>query len=313
MALRPGLPPSLQNDMPDIQPSPSAGQEDTEALTERLRSLLEQRGVHVRQQAALVAELCGLSVSQARRKLQGASWLFHEVAALARHCQVSLDEVCAPPEAGSAARRAPPENGLALLEGAELECEVVIGHLLSPRDQQVFALQALRDGHRWLVAAPNALQRLRPQAPRYAVERLQIVPPRGRAGLRVAIVDDDALAAGALGEWFNDAGSQAHEFATSAALLATDLARFDAFVVDFILGPGQNAEGLITHLRQRRPTAPIALLTGRLRDGTASEDALTALMRSLNVMFFEKPVRPGVLLAALLNSLERPAGVGHHG
>lgn len=190
---------------------------------------------------------------------------------------------------------------------------MVIGHVLSPRDQQIFALQALRDTHRWLVAAPNALQRLRPQAPRYAVERLQIMPTRGRGDLRVAIVDDDALSAGALCEWFNASGGQCREFSTASALLSEDLCRFDAFVVDFILGPGQSAEALIAHLRQRRPAAPIVLLTGRLRDGTASEDTLTSLMRSLNVMFFEKPVRPAVLMAALLNSLERPPGPGQHG
>ena len=39
---------------------------------------------------------------------------------------------------------------------------------------------------------------------------------------------------------------------------------------------------------------------------------MTALLRSLNVMFFEKPVRPGVLLAALLGSMERSMpGAGH--
>ena len=52
------------------------------------------------------------------------------------------------------------------------------------------------------------------------------------------------------------------------------------------------------------------LLTGKLRDATVSEAELMAVLRSSRVTFFEKPVRPGVLAAALLNhfdQLARPA------
>lgn len=274
----------------------------------RLRQALQIQGVPPRQQAAWVARLCDLSISQARRKLQGAGWLFDEVLTVARHHGLSLDELSRDGPAASPAP-SPMEKAEVLLEGARAGAQVQIGHLLAPRDQDLSPLQAVRDGDRWLVGTPVALRRLHPQAPRYAVHRLLLTPAPPRAPLRVAVVDDDLLAAESLCDWFDDAGGKAQAFGSADALLTADLQQFDAYVVDYILGAGQSSEALIRHLRAQRPHAPIALLTGRLRDGTASEDSLPSLMRALKVMFFEKPVRPAVLTAALLNSLDRAGGL----
>lgn len=278
-------------------------------IAAQLRHALQTQGIPPRQQAAWVARLCDISVSQARRKLQGAGWLFDEVLTLAQHHGLSLDDLAQDqPPTGSSSAPAPLEKGHVLLEGADTACQVQIGHLLAPRDQAHTAVQAVRDGDRWLIGAPTALRRLHPQGPRYAVQRLMLTPTPPRAPMRVAVVDDDVMAAESLCDWFDDAGGQAQAFGSADALLGTDLQQFDAFVVDFILGAGQSSEALIRHLRSQRPLAPIVLLTGRLRDGTASEDSLTNLMRALKVMFFEKPVRPAVLTAALLNSLDRSGG-----
>lgn len=285
----------------DSAPLPSSG------IAAHLRQALQIQGVPPRQQAAWVARLCDISVSQARRKLQGAGWLFDEVLTLAQHHGLSLDDL-AHEHHCSGSSSSPLEKGHVLLEGADTACQVQIGHLLAPRDQEHTAVQAVRDGDRWLIGTPAALRRLHPQGPRYAVQRLMLTPTPPRAPLRVAVIDDDVMAAESLCDWFDDAGGKAQAFGSADALLQTDLQQFDAFVVDFILGPGQSSESLIRHLRGQRPQAPIVLLTGRLRDGTASEDSLTNLMRALKVMFFEKPVRPAVLTAALLNSLDRSGG-----
>lgn len=277
-------------------------------VAERLRQALNSQGIPPRQQAAWVARLCNISVSQARRKLQGAGWLFDEVLTLAQHHALSLDDLARDGTASPGAS-APMAQGELLLEGGHSTCQVQIGHLLAPREQDRTALQAVRDGEQWRVGSASALRRLHPQAPRYAVQRLLLSPVPPRAPLRVAVVDDDLLTAESLCDWFDEAGGKGQAFASAAALLATDLQQFDAYVVDYILAAGQSSEALIRLLRSQRPQAPIVLLTGRLRDGTASEDSLTALMRSLKVMFFEKPVRPAVLATALLNSLDRANGV----
>ncbi|HIV72674.1 MAG TPA: hypothetical protein H9903_17190 [Candidatus Aquabacterium excrementipullorum] len=303
-------PPPFGDDEESIAPGPlddEATDQALPAIASRLRQALQIQGVPPRQQAAWVARLCNLSVSQARRKLQGSGWLFDEVLTLAHHHGLSLDELARDDPAVST-QAAPLEKATVLLEGASTPCQVQIGHLLAPRDQDHAPVQAVRDGERWLVGAPMALRRLHPLAPRYAVQRLMLTPSAPRAPLRVAVIDDDLLAAESLCDWFDDAGGKAQAFASADALLGSDVQQFDAYVVDYILGAGQSSEALIRHLRHLRPQAPIVLLTGRLRDGTASEDSLTTLMRSLKVMFFEKPVRPAVLTAALLNSLDRSNG-----
>lgn len=291
----------------DSAPDDLSADEAQGPVAARLRQALQIQGVAPRQQAAWVARLCDISVSQARRKLQGAGWLFDEVRTLAQYHGLSLDDL-AHEDPGATDQGAALERATVLLEDGRSPCQVQIGHLLAPRDQDRLPLQAIRHGDHWLVGSPPALRRLHPHAPRYAVQRLLLTPTPPRAPLRVAVVDDDLLTAESLCDWFHDAGGKAQAFASAEALLTTDLQQFDAYVVDYILGAGQSSETLIRHLRGQRPHAPIVLLTGRLRDGTASEDSLTSLMRALKVMFFEKPVRPAVLTAALLNSLDRTSG-----
>jgi len=53
------------------------------------------------------------------------------------------------------------------------------------------------------------------------------------------------------------------------------------------------------------------LLTGQLRDGTASEATLATILRTQGVTFFEKPVRPAVLTAAIQSSLDRLSTTPH--
>ena len=60
-------------------------------LADRISTLLTEAGVPAHQQTTLLTRLCGLSVSQARRKLQGAAWSFMEVAAVMRHLGLPLD------------------------------------------------------------------------------------------------------------------------------------------------------------------------------------------------------------------------------
>lgn len=280
-----------------------------QALAGRLRQALESKGINSRHQAALVAQLCDISVSQARRKLQGAAWLFDEVRVVAQHCGVSLDDMGRADFQQGHAQTCVPAT--AVFDGHHWPCTVVIGHLLAPRDQSKVLLQALRDTSGWMAGSAAALQRIKPDVPRYAVERLTLSAPAAQTGFRVAVVDDDPNAAESLCDWFTSSGFEATAFHAAADLLEAGLGEFDAFVVDFILGSGQSSQHLVEQIRRSRPQSPVALLTGHLRDGIASEDTLTGMMRALQVMFFEKPVRPAVIAAALQNSLDRLHGKPH--
>ena len=76
-------------------------------------------------------------------------------------------------------------------------------------------------------------------------------------------------------------------------------------MIDLILGAGQTSQAVVQRIRSLQPEAPIVLLTGRLRDDSANEATLTTILRTQGVTFFEKPVRPAVLTAAIQSSLDR--------
>src|SRR3989338_7010945 len=83
--------------MKNLQGEEDEGAHTGDALSswvaERLVALMEEHDVPVRQQANLLSELCGLSLSQARRKLRGAMWSFGEVLTVVQRFDVSLDQV----------------------------------------------------------------------------------------------------------------------------------------------------------------------------------------------------------------------------
>jgi len=78
---------------------------------------------------------------------------------------------------------------------------------------------------------------------------------------------------------------------------AAEQQRFDAFVVDWIVGD-KNAQDLLALLRHRNATAPIIVLTGQQLMGPDEDDLAHAVM-TLGLVFGEKPVRMSILSATL--------------
>ncbi|MDX8399708.1 MAG: hypothetical protein R8K20_05615, partial [Gallionellaceae bacterium] len=141
----------------------------------------------------------------------------------------------------------------------------------------------------------------------YWADQVLLTPTTDRSRIRVAILDDDAGTSETLCEWFNEAGYVAAAFTSCEQLLASKLESHDAFLVDFMLAGGDSSQAMIKNIRQALPDAPIVLLTGKLRDGQASEAELTAMLRTSNVIFFEKPVRPSILAATIAKELDHIA------
>lgn len=283
----------------------------------RLSSLMTRHGVASRHQATLVAQICAISVSQARRKLRGAVWLFNEVLAVCRHFGESLDTVFSPEDlrghvldAGHLPAGTPHATYPAtlLVDEHRIACDIQLGAILSHAAAPGTALLATHlPAEGWLVATAARLA-LEPQgSPRYAVQQLQIRASQDQGRARIAVLDDDPGSAGALADWFNELGYAAQAFTTAEQLMATSLTSHDAYVVDFILGGGRTSQSIVEQIRLVQPQAPIVLLTGQLRDGTASEATLSTLLRTQGVTFFEKPVRPAVLTAAIQSGLDRLA------
>jgi len=288
--------------------------ENTSWVSIGLSSLLERHGVPSRHQAAEIAQICAISVSQARRKLRGAVWLFDEVQAICHHFGESIDTALT---AGVLQGRLPSPTGHAnpsatypatlLMDEQRLSCDIELGPLYSA--EAASSCQGLVAFHHplegWLVTGPARLQKEVSRGAHYAVAQLQWRNLAEQARARIAVLDDDIGSADALTDWFNEVGYEAHAYTRSEDLLAQPLTNHDAFVVDLILAGGQTSQALVERIRREQPEAPIVLLTGQLRDGSASEATLATILRTQGVTFFEKPVRPAMLTAAIQSGLDR--------
>lgn len=273
--------------------------------------LLSRHGVGARHHAAAVAQICAISISQARRKLRGAVWLFNEVLALCRHHGESLDTVFAADPPGAPWRRTPSASAAGhlpatlVLDGLHVPAHVQLGALCAPDQPLADSLLATLHDDRWHVGSLAHLRQLGASGACYRVAHLEVAPTAGQPRARIAVLDDDESAAQALRDWFNELGFQAEAFTDPRALYLQLESGFDAYVLDLMLAGGQTSQPVVERIRREQPAAPIVLLTGQLRDGKASESTLATLLRTQNVTFFEKPVRPAMITAAIQNSLDR--------
>ncbi len=298
--------------------APTASSPEGEWVARCLSDLMARHGIHSRQQAALVAQVCQLSISQARRKLKGAVWTFDEVLSLCRHFGQGLDAVFATsgstaPAMLAQAGHGPGAPGAAAsypatlyLDDTTLDCEVRLGSL-RPQPGESTLLATLHPIKGWMVGSTARLARESAHSPRYAVEQLQLHAPEEGPPARIAVLDDDRHSADALADWFKELGYAAHSYHSAEALLDSPSASHDAYVVDLILAGGRTSQAVVQRIRAEQPEAPIILLTGQLREGQAHEATLATILRTQGVTFFEKPVRPAVLTAAIQSSLDRIA------
>ncbi len=279
-----------------------------------LSALLDRHGVASRHQATEIAHICAISVSQARRKLRGAVWLFDEVQAICQYFGESIDTVLAagtpagrPSAVSSQARPVSTYPATLLIDGQRLPCDIELGALCTADTtspcQGLVAFHHPQEG--WLVTLQAQLQKEASAGACYAVAQLQWRNQGEQTRARIAVLDDDVGSADALTDWFNEVGYDAHAYTRAEDLLAVPLAHHDAFVVDLILAGGQTSQALVERIRREQPEAPIVLLTGQLRGGAASEATLATILRTQGVTFFEKPVRPAVLTAAIQSGLDR--------
>lgn len=295
--------------LPQTSSPPSA---EYSLLANRFTELLLEKGVPTHQHVSFVAQHCGLSISQARRKMLGASWSFSEVRQLASELGISLDNLFTNEQSHSdpaihseaQKQRTLAIEGTLLIGEVRIACNVTLGtRVMAPNGPaDLLAVQLPRE---LIVGTAAQLAEDLKHGQVFHVHELRIYQP-DRAASVVAILDDDPDSSSALCEWFSEAGYEAVAYSSGEQLLG-EVEDYDAFIVDFLLAGGESSTETIAEIRLRLPEAPIALLTGKLRDGLVSELDLAPILRTQNVLFFEKPVRPSVLAAALQSGLDRIA------
>lgn len=262
-------------------------------LIERLNGYLRNKGIADRNRAALVAEVVGLSALQARRRMSptGPGWNFDELAALAAHfgdplvALLPLDAL----------------NGSGGPGGEALPCEIEVagrwyaatarvgGQAVRPK---LGELVAVEDARRWRLLP---VEQVAPGTPHFAVSDVRLLPQPSH-NTWIAILDDDLSMAESLRQALLAEGYVAEAFADEAPLVERAV-RYDAFIIDFVLSPGQTAAASVERIRKAKPHAPIIVLTGHARDESTGE--IAALARSFGVDIQEKPAQIVVLTSLI--------------
>jgi len=277
---------------PDRPPQDLPGAPEP-ATSLEVRRFLLSFGVKEHNHASEIARIINVDRSQSYRRLKGdVAWGHTDLRAIAHHfgarddCLLPHDDLARVAQQGPEAVHCVirvshlPPTGL-LVPGAEL----------APGDSS--DLVAIRAGNGWEVHVNGD----EPEgARRHAIEALTV---RSHAHLQVALLEDDTHAADALVEAFRPLGIVATPFEDAASLHAAIVhRRFDAYVLDWLLGDG-TAEGIVEEIRRHRARIPIVVVTGALVADHEMEQQLLRLSAQWNFSTLDKPVRPMNLANAL--------------
>lgn len=255
-------------------------------------SLLKRHGIPQHKHSTTIRDVLGLSYSQAHRKINGDSpWNPEELELLGRHFGDSFAAVV-----------------LASVEAEQrVTAQLVLGKTmvtayLWPGERATSVpdgtLVAVPVNSEWLICPVN--DAVRDNC--HLIRRILIEQPPGQT-TRVAVLDDTEELATTLSTSFSETGVQSQPFFTVESL-RPKIRDYDAFVLDWLVGE-VTARDLIVDIRRAKPDAPIAVLTGQIGTGMASEAEVAALMATYKILFFEKPVRFSIINAAISQAVAR--------
>ena len=116
----------------------------------------------------------------------------------------------------------------------------------------------------------------------------------------IHIIEDDPAIRDSLKLFLETRGYEVETFSSGEDLLHNgNASRCDCFILDVNL-PGDNGFDVLKRLRGKGSKAPAIFMSGR-----ASPDSRTRAQRANAVAFFDKPVAPGELLAAIASATGR--------
>jgi CheY-like chemotaxis protein len=270
-----------------------------DCINKAVRSLMARNGVAGRQHSNKLAEILGLSYSQAHRILNGGDWTILQLSCVAEYFGENLRSLLVGPETPVVISLGQPDKeareATFVLGDYEIPCRVVLGSQLfhQPRNVDYVAIET-----------PERLQVMAADergedVPCFKVDHLEISIRQPNAP-SIAVVDDEKPSADNLRDYLNDCGFQAMSFYDSMTVeKANQERRFDGYVIDWILGE-QTSESLIRQIRTSvNPSAPIILLTGQYDTGRLNVSDVARVVRQFDVVYQEKPTRSPVIAAEL--------------
>ncbi|MFN9708751.1 MAG: helix-turn-helix domain-containing protein [Burkholderiales bacterium] len=268
----------------------------------RVRNLLTKRGVPIHKQGSELSHFLGVARSTIHRKFKNGGWSAAELRAVAEHWRCDLDELLGVHEIESGQSGSSGEiSAKVLIKGMPSQAVLLLGFILDPDGQ--CDLVAVNPAGHWEVYIGGS----EPQnIPRYSVRKLTF---SAHPYMRIALLEDNQLAADALAEELTELGGvSVHKFYRAHELIASfKHRRFDAYVVDWLLGGGETAEATILAIRNLQKKAPIIVTTGALALQADTEQHLLPFCEQHQVGIIEKKFRAAVLLSQLRRDLAAAA------
>lgn len=279
---------------PESQSTREAAQAVQALAKQAVELLFEQEGVPDRRRSKKMAEVLGMSYHAAHRRMTGETpWSLEDLQVVASSFGRSLPDLFQPLHD----KKALPAMFVA--GTFHSPCRLWLGSSVDSASAPA-RLVAWQDGDLWMVGTASTA----PKAAKHMTQVASVLlQPRVSDQPRVAVLDDDEgytkvfkQALVALG-YDVDAFNQPHPL-----LEVARERRYDAYVVDWILGDEGTAASLCNSLRELDPEALLILQSGQLAGADVENDLLRTAMH-LDMEPVVKPVRPSFLAAKIQRHL----------
>jgi ActR/RegA family two-component response regulator len=279
---------------------PASDPQGASTAVRLVRALMERHGLPRYRHSAWLADATGLSYSQAHRRMNGTSpWSLEDVERVAALFGETLGDLLG---AGGAAGESPGAavGGTVRVGDAELPCRLWLGEALA--EPEPGSVVAVRTGSGW-----QAVPAAEDTRGAWRIDRLEARPDR-RARRSVAVLDDDEdLTRSICAHLDHDGYAARPYFRTEDLPSGADAPRFDAYVVDWLVGSASTA-GLVAALRARDARCPIVVLTAQVVAGVVDESEIADAVARHGLVFSEKPVRMSILSATLARAFAGAPG-----
>ncbi len=269
--------------------------DEDDRVSQRVRELLSKRGVAIHKQGSELSTFLGVARSTIHRKFKSGGWSAAELRAIAEQWRGRVEDLLG--DSHEAAAQGGEVLAKVFINGMPTSAYLTLGPVLELGDG--CDLVAVNPNGEWAVYVGGTEPT---DTPRYSIRKLSFSAlPR----LKIALLEDDKLAADALAEDLMELGGVVvHKFYRSEELLsALAQRRYDAYVIDWLLGGGETAEATILTLREQQKTAPIVVTTGAMALQADAEQQLIPFCERHRVGIIEKKFRAAVLLAHLRRDL----------
>ncbi|CAN7488308.1 helix-turn-helix domain-containing protein [Variovorax sp. LjRoot130] len=275
-------------------PPPDEDEPPSQAA-QAVRALLDRHGIPKHRQSTFVGEFFNLSRAAAHRRVHStAAWTIDELQTLAEKFGESLPEMLGGGRAKGGTR--------ATLQVGEVRapCRVWFADGDELGNATFVAVESA--GAYKVVPADSVPKSSRTrQIARFEIDQT-IGPPA-----RIAVLDDDKEVTKTICAVLREKGYEPVGFSAANALIAEiQRSPFDGYILDWKVRGG-NALPVVAKIREQAVHGAIALLSGRLRDGSINTAEVAAASSQYNFRVFEKPAQIEFIIAALeSDGLESP-------